>query len=123
MELLIEREREREAQAIGGVIDAAVAGNGGALLIEGEAGIGKTRLLATARGRAEGSGARVLHASSDETEAGVPLSAARALFGRASRASTWKDRRAWAPWRCGARLRIRVARDRGPTRWCTRCGG
>jgi len=83
VELLI--EREREAEALGGVIDAAVAGNGGALLIEGEAGIGKTRLLATARGRAAGAGARVLHASSDEAEAGVPLSAARALFARASR--------------------------------------
>ena len=83
MELLI--EREREAQALGAVIDAAAAGNGGALLVEGEAGIGKTRLLATARGRAAGAGARVLHASSDETEAGVPLAAARALFARASR--------------------------------------
>jgi hypothetical protein len=50
VELLI--EREREAEALGGVIEAALAGHGGALLIEGEAGIGKTRLLATARGRA-----------------------------------------------------------------------
>jgi DNA-binding CsgD family transcriptional regulator len=83
VELLI--EREREAEELGGVIEAAVAGNGGALLVEGEAGIGKTRLLATARGAAAGAGARVLHASSDETEAGVPLAAARALFARASR--------------------------------------
>jgi DNA-binding CsgD family transcriptional regulator len=83
VELLI--EREREAEELGGVIEAAVTGNGGALLVEGEAGIGKTRLLATARGGAAGAGARVLHASSDETEAGVPLAAARALFARASR--------------------------------------
>jgi hypothetical protein len=83
VELLI--EREREADELGGVIEPAVAGNGGALLVEGEAGIGKTRLLAMARGGAAGAGARVLHASSDETEAGVPLAAARALFARASR--------------------------------------
>ncbi len=55
------------------------------MLIEGEAGIGKTRLLDAARERAAAAGARVLYATADEIEADVPLAGARALLGRAAR--------------------------------------
>ena len=78
-------EREAEAQALREVIAAAIGGRGGAVLIEGEAGIGKTRLLALARDEATSAGANVLYATADETEASVPLAGARVLLGRAAR--------------------------------------
>ena len=83
MDLLI--EREFELNVLKDVIGAAVDGRGGAVLIEGEAGIGKTRLLACAREEASACGARVLYGTADETEAGVPLAAARVLLARAAR--------------------------------------
>ena len=55
------------------------------MLIEGEAGIGKTRLMGLARDRAEKAGLRVLYATADEIESGVPFAAARVLLGRAAR--------------------------------------
>ena len=78
-------ERDDELAVLGEVIADAVAGGGGAVLVEGEAGIGKTRLLASARARGAGSGARVLSATADEIDASVPLAAARVLLGRAAR--------------------------------------
>jgi predicted ATPase len=42
-------EREFEARMLREVIASAITGRGGAVLIEGEAGIGKTRLLMLAR--------------------------------------------------------------------------
>ena len=78
-------ERESELAALGQLVDAAAAGHGGAVLVEGEAGIGKTRLLAPARACAEAAGVRVLFATAEETEAGVPLAAARVLLSRAAR--------------------------------------
>ena len=77
---LIEDAPIPELAALGGVLEAAAAGSGGALLIEGEAGIGKTRLLAAAHARAADLGLRVLSATADEVEAEVPLAVARLLF-------------------------------------------
>jgi DNA-binding CsgD family transcriptional regulator len=83
VEVLI--EREAELGLLGEVVDAAVGGRGGAALIEGEAGIGKTQVLGLVRDRALASGARVLYATADEIETDVPLAAARVLLGRAAR--------------------------------------
>ena len=83
MDLLI--ERDVELGVLAEVIEAAAAGRGGAVLIEGEAGIGKTRLLRAARSRAEAMGRRVLYATADEFEASVPLAGARELLVRATR--------------------------------------
>lgn len=95
VELLI--EREREAQALGGVIDAAVAGNGGALLIEGEAGIGKTRLRRR-RGAEPRAPARAWCTPAATRRRRACRCRRRVRCSDARRAaSTWKDRRAWAP--------------------------
>src|SRR5512132_3578187 len=64
---------------------AAAAGGGGSVLIEGEAGIGKTRLLQRFRTRAASGSARVLSTTADEGEAAVPLAVARALLGKGGR--------------------------------------
>ena len=78
-------DRESELAVLGEVVAAAARGCGGAVLIEGEAGIGKTRLLEFARSRALAAGARVLYATADEIEASVPLAGARELLSRAAR--------------------------------------
>jgi DNA-binding CsgD family transcriptional regulator len=59
--------RAREEAAVAAVVDAALAGRGGALAIRGDPGIGKSTLLAFARGRAER--AAVVETSGVETEA------------------------------------------------------
>src|SRR3954468_12859169 len=59
-------ERESELAALDEIVRAAASGRGGAALIEGEAGIGKTRLMGLTRARAEAEGLRVLYATADE---------------------------------------------------------
>ena len=83
MDVLI--ERESALAVLDEFVRAAASGHGGAVLIEGEAGIGKTRLMALARARAGEAGLRVLYATADEIESGVPFAAARVLLGRAAR--------------------------------------
>ena len=55
-------ERDREIAEIDAAVDGAARGDGGVVLIEGPAGIGKTRLIQEARRRATGRGMRVLTA-------------------------------------------------------------
>ena len=50
--------REEEVGIIKRCIDEAVKGHGGTILLEGEAGIGKSRLITEMRGHAEQNGAR-----------------------------------------------------------------
>jgi DNA-binding CsgD family transcriptional regulator len=83
MDVLI--ERDSEMAVLDAVIGRAVAGAGGAVLIEGEPGVGKTDLLRFGRDRASAAGVRVLYGTADEIEAGVPLAGARALLGRTVR--------------------------------------
>jgi predicted ATPase len=71
-------ERDSELEALAALIDAARAGDGSLVVIEGTAGIGKTRLLTEARRRA--GELRVLAARGGEYEADFPFGVVRQLF-------------------------------------------
>src|SRR5262245_4021161 len=87
---LVERERELEAieQLLAGVRDGA----GATLLIEGPAGIGKSSLLAAARGMA--GDARVASARGSELEREFPLGVVRKLLEPVLAGATEDERRA-----------------------------
>ncbi len=72
-------ERGRELDELAARIERAAAGQGGLIVVEGPAGIGKSRLLAAARGRAEGS-MRVLTARGSELEGEFAFGVVRQLF-------------------------------------------
>ncbi len=80
-------EREAELEAVDVSLSAASTGNGRLLLVEGQAGLGKSRLLIEARQRAEDSGLTVMAARGGEFERDVPFGVARELFGRALQAT------------------------------------
>jgi DNA-binding CsgD family transcriptional regulator len=80
--LLIERAAELET--IASAVVEAVAGSGSALVIEGPAGIGKTRLLGQACARAAEAGMTVLTARAAEFEDGYAWGVVRQLFGTSS---------------------------------------
>lgn len=73
-------ERETELAAIAGLLDAVAGGRGRVLWIEGPAGIGKTRLLATARSGAAAAGMRVLSARASDLEREFTFGVIRSLF-------------------------------------------
>ncbi|MDX8148712.1 LuxR family transcriptional regulator [Lentzea sp. BCCO 10_0061] len=69
--------RDREERRVGELVDQARSGRGGALVLSGEAGIGKSALLAHAERAA--SGFRVLRAAGSEFEQELPYSALHQL--------------------------------------------
>ncbi|MFF7242073.1 AAA family ATPase [Streptomyces collinus] len=73
-------ERELERATIVSSIERAVQGEGGILLIEGPAGIGKSRLLLEAQRYASSADAYVLRAQNAELEKDVAFSVVRQLF-------------------------------------------
>jgi DNA-binding CsgD family transcriptional regulator len=72
-------ERGRELGELDSQIERAAAGHGGLVVVEGPAGIGKSRLLAEARRRAEGS-MRVLSARGSELEGDFAFGVVRQLL-------------------------------------------
>ncbi len=72
-------ERGVELELVDELLTGAAAGEGGFLLIEGLAGIGKTRVLAEVRRRA-GTRMRVLTARGSELEGAFPFGVVRQLF-------------------------------------------
>ena len=73
-------EREAQVAALEALADAARHGGGRFVVIEGSAGIGKTRLLAEARAIAGSAGMRVLAARGGEFEGGFAYGIVRQLF-------------------------------------------
>jgi DNA-binding NarL/FixJ family response regulator len=75
-------EREEELAALRHLVERAVADSGRLAVIEGPAGIGKTRLLGSVREIGKERGARVLSATASELESGFAYGVVRALFER-----------------------------------------
>ncbi|HEX8648348.1 MAG TPA: AAA family ATPase [Thermoleophilaceae bacterium] len=73
-------ERTRELETIERLLSGAESGDGRLALIEGRAGIGKSRLLAEMRDRAEAAGMRVLVAKGSELEGEFAFGVVRQLF-------------------------------------------
>ena len=73
-------ERERELQVLDRGIATTAAGGAALLLIEGPAGIGKSKLVAEARRRAAERGLLVLSARGGELEREFPFGVVRQLF-------------------------------------------
>jgi class 3 adenylate cyclase/DNA-binding CsgD family transcriptional regulator len=73
-------ERESDLAALRALVDAARNGDGRFAVIEGSAGMGKTRLLAEARAMGAGMGLRVLSARGGELEREFAYGIVRQLF-------------------------------------------
>ena len=70
-------ERERELDGVRAALDRLADGQGSMLLIEGPAGIGKTRLLAAAADLGRSEAALVLEARAGQLEREMPFAVAR----------------------------------------------
>ena len=86
-------EREAELEALDAAIDAARQGSGRLVVIEGLAGIGKSRLLAVAGQRAQQRGLRLLVARGGELEQEFAYGLIRQLFEPAVTRAPEHDRR------------------------------
>src|SRR3954453_9577796 len=75
-------EREGERKQLDSLVRDARRGEGGAVLIEGGAGVGKSRLLDYVRARASRAGMRALSARASELEREFPYGVVRQLFER-----------------------------------------
>jgi DNA-binding CsgD family transcriptional regulator len=73
-------EREAELETLGRALDSARAGAGRLLIVDGHAGLGKSQLVAAARGFAKGTGVRVLVAGATELEQDFAFGLALQLF-------------------------------------------
>jgi DNA-binding CsgD family transcriptional regulator len=87
-------EREPELAALGGAVARTREGAGGCLLIEGPAGVGKSRLLASARSLAADAGLRVFDSRGSALEREFAFGVARQLFEQPLSAATDEERRA-----------------------------
>ena len=86
-------ERERELGNAARLLDRARAGDGGVLLLEGPAGIGKTAVLDSAA--ALGTGFRVLRGAGGEIERELSFGLVRDLLEPAFRQASAQERRRW----------------------------
>jgi DNA-binding CsgD family transcriptional regulator len=80
-------DRDRELSAVCALLDDATSGAGGLLLVEGEAGIGKTRIVRAAGGLARANGLQVLGARGSELESGLAFGLVREMFSEPIRAA------------------------------------
>jgi hypothetical protein len=80
-------DRDRELSAVCALLDDAASGVGGLLLVEGEAGIGKTGIVRTAGALARANGLRVLSARGSELESGLAFGLVRDMFSEPIRAA------------------------------------
>jgi DNA-binding CsgD family transcriptional regulator len=108
-------ERERELAAISRYVDAARAGEGGSVMLEGPAGIGKTALLTAACKQARRAGMATLTARAAELESALPWGVARSLLEAELAAASKAERRKLLSGAAGlARIALRSGDPRAP---------
>jgi DNA-binding NarL/FixJ family response regulator len=110
-------EREPELERLERAIAAAIEGEGSVVALEGDAGIGKTVLLAHARRVACDAGMRVLDARGGELEREFAYGIVRQLFEAPLAAGGQADRERWLSGAAGLSAGVVSAStpDRGPT--------
>ena len=86
-------ERDEAISAIDEMLASACAGEGSVAVIEAPAGLGKTALIDTARGRAASAGLRVVAAHGAELERDFAFGIVRQLFERAVAGAAADERR------------------------------
>lgn len=86
-------ERTHEVDRIAAALDAAAGGDGCLVVIEGPAGIGKTRLVQEARRLARARGFGRIQATGDELESSMPWSVVRQLVERSIARYGGEDRK------------------------------
>ena len=112
--------RERELASALGSLQRAAAGDGGALLVTGSLGIGKTRLVEAVLAEAEELGFHTLRGAAHEEEGRTPYAPLVEALDPARRAAPGAGQRAdrqctSAPWRgCCRRCGARQGRRRRP---------
>ena len=102
------RGREAETAVLADAIDRAAAGQLAIVLIDGEAGIGKTRLLEAALETARRRGMRVAAGRAAELERTRPFGLVAGMFGAHGRRRIRGGRRSgscWPPRRAGSGAR------------------
>ena len=92
---LVLLEREHEVEHVRAALHDASRRTGRALVIEGAAGLGKSRLLELTHRRASELGFRVLSARGTELERGYPFGVVRQLFERALVSAEDDERERW----------------------------
>ena len=111
-------ERDQELERIGRCLSEARQGRGGAVVVEGPAGIGKTMLLAAGRDAAEGEGFRVVRARGAELEREFAFGVVRQLVEPLVGAASREDRARWLNGPPGVAARLlglpNVGEDSGP---------
>jgi DNA-binding CsgD family transcriptional regulator len=107
-------EREREVALIADALGRAVSGSGSVVVVEGPAGIGKTRLLQVARAMAEERGLCVLRATGGELEGGFAYGVVHQLLDRALAGLTARRRRSVFGGAAGLAAPLLGFRDEGP---------
>ena len=97
-------ERERELGVLDGLVNRVQDGDSALALIEGPAGIGKSRLLLAVRERAQMAGFRTLAARGSDLERGLPFGVVRQLFELALANPDDRDR--WLSGSAAAAVRV-----------------
>jgi ATP/maltotriose-dependent transcriptional regulator MalT len=82
------RGRSREWEVLADLLHAAEHGRGGVLLVDGESGMGKTRLLAQAADAAAARGFTIWRGGADETGRLTPLAPLMTAFGESAQVPT-----------------------------------
>ena len=104
-------ERDHEVDRLQAMVRAAGRRSGEALVIEGAAGIGKSRLLDRARADAAELGLRVLDARATELERGFPFGVMRQLFERLLVEADAHERELWLAGAAGLASEVLAGAD------------